>query len=108
MSGEPQVHIGMNMAHGTEVLHQSMWGFIHQISVLTPPQKKQTMGQFGVGWWNKSPMRKTSCYVVAKFTAENNEALRLMEAMLQAHLVQYTYVHACICIALLLRLTCAM
>ena len=39
MSGEPQVLIGTNLAHGTEVLHQSMWGFIYQISILTP--KKQ-------------------------------------------------------------------
>ena len=36
-SGEPQAQTGMNLAHGTEVLHQSMWGFIYQISVLTPP-----------------------------------------------------------------------
>ena len=55
------------------------------------------MGQFGVGWWNFNPMAKTSYYAVAKFTAENTEALRLMEAMIQAHPVQYTYVHACIC-----------
>ena len=48
-SGEPQVQTGMNLAHGTEVLHQSMWGFIYQISVLTPE-----MGQFWVGWWNQS------------------------------------------------------
>ena len=26
MSGEPQAQIGMNLAHGIEVLHQSMWG----------------------------------------------------------------------------------
>ena len=44
-SGEPQVQTGMNLAHGTEVLHQSMWGFIYHISVLTP----QKMGQF-LGW----------------------------------------------------------
>jgi hypothetical protein len=47
MSGEPQVQIGMNLAPGTEVLHQSMWGFIDQISVLTPPQKWAILGLAG-------------------------------------------------------------
>ena len=107
-SGEPQVQTGMNLAHGTEVLHQSMWGVIYQISVLTPTKKKQKMGPFWVGWWTSSPMSRTSYYAVAMFTAENNEAWRLMEAMIQAHPVQYTYVHACMCRALLLRLICAM
>ena len=105
MSGEPLVQIGTNLAHGTEVLHQSMWGFIDQISVLTPKKK---IGHFGAGWRTSTPMSRTSYYAVAKFTAESNEALRLMAAMIQAHPVQYTYVHACICRALMLRLICAM
>ena len=92
-SGEPQVQTGMNLAHETEVLHPSMWGSIYHISVLTPPK----MGQFGVGWWTTTPMSRTSYYAVAKFTAENTEALRPMEAMIQAHIVQYTFAHACIC-----------
>ena len=43
-SGEPQVQTGMNLAHGTEVLHQSMWGFICQISVLTPHKYGPVVG----------------------------------------------------------------
>ena len=89
--GEPLVQIGMNLAHGTEVLHQSLWGFIHQISILTPPK----MGQFGIGWWTRTPMTRASYYAVAKFTGENPEALELMDALLKAHPVQYTYVHTC-------------
>ena len=51
------------------------------------------MGEFGVGWWTTTPMSKTSYYAVAKFTAENTGALRLMEAMIQAHPVQYTHAY---------------
>lgn len=88
--GEPLVQVGMNLAHGTEVLHQSVWGFIEQVSVLTPPK----MGQFGVGYWNSTAMTRASYYAVAKFTGENMEAQRLMEAMIKAprHRHTYTYI----------------
>ena len=35
-----------NLAHGTEILDQSAWGFIEEVVVLTPSQ----MGQFAQGY----------------------------------------------------------
>ena len=31
-----QIQVGLNLAHGTEILHQSTWGFIEEVAVLTP------------------------------------------------------------------------
>jgi len=53
-------------------------------------------------------MSRTSYCVVAKFTADNTEALSLMEAMIQSHLVHYTYVHACFCSDVVGDCECAM
>ena len=34
--GNEQIQVGFNMAHGTEIVHQSTWKFIEEVHVLTP------------------------------------------------------------------------
>ena len=78
--GQEQVQVGFNLAHGTEVLHQSLWGFIDQVVVLTPPK----VAQFGAGCWSPTPVSRSSYFAVARFTGENLQAKLIMEAAAQA------------------------
>jgi hypothetical protein len=74
--GNEEIQVGFNLAHGTEVLHQSTWGFIEEVAVLAPPK----VGQFSLGWHQAKAITRSSYYAVAKFSGENKNAQDLMEA----------------------------
>jgi hypothetical protein len=37
--GNKQIQVGFNLAHGTEILHQSTWGFIQEVVVCIPSKE---------------------------------------------------------------------
>jgi hypothetical protein len=71
--GNAQIQVGFNLAHGTDILHQSNWGVVEEVVVLTPPR----CGSLPlVGKWHKS--------IVAKFTGDKDNAVDLMEVVAKA------------------------
>ena len=78
--GNEQIQVGFNLAQGTEILHQSTWGFIQEVVVLTPSKQ----GQFGLGQKGDQPICKSSYYAVAKFSGENTHVMDLPENAVNA------------------------
>ena len=74
-----QIRVGFNLAHGTDVLHQSTWGFIEEAVVLTPSK----VGQFALGWHGDRSITRSSYYVVANLSGENTNVMDLMKVDLQ-------------------------
>ena len=54
--GNEQIQVGFKLAHGTEILHQSTWGFIEEVVVLRPSM----VGQFAFGWHGHKPIARSS------------------------------------------------
>ena len=78
--GQEQIQVGFNLAHGTEILHQSTWGFVEEVVVLTPSK----VGQFAQGWKGHKSITRSSYYVVATFSGDNKHAMDLLENAVKA------------------------
>ena len=56
LDGNAQIQVGFNLAHGTEILHQSTWGIFEEMVVLTTSKA----GQFTLGWNNYQSITKSA------------------------------------------------
>ena len=75
--GNEQIQLGFNLAHGTEILHQSTWGFIEEVVVLTP----SNMGMAAIGWKGRDASTRSSYQAVAKSSGENKDTHLLKNAV---------------------------
>ena len=65
--GNEQIQVGFNLAHGTEIIHQSTWGFIEDVAVL----RHSNVGQFAQGWKRRNTITKSSYWAVANFSGKS-------------------------------------
>ena len=79
-SGNEQIQVGFNLAHGTEILHQSTWGYFEEVAVLTPSKVRQ----FAHGYKANKSITKNSYYAVAKFSGEHKHATDVLEKAVKA------------------------
>ena len=63
-----------NLAHGTEILHQSNWAFLAEVVVLTPSM----MGQVAQGYSSDKSINMSSQYLVSKLSGERTNAMDLL------------------------------
>ena len=78
--GNEQIQVGFNLAHGTEILHQSTLRFIEDVDVLIHSK----VGQFAQGWKRRKTITRSSYWVVAKYCGDNKDAMDLLENLVQA------------------------